>query len=100
MCSSGLARTKSMKTDVRFKGTAQAPTDPQGPTGRLAEWLQRLRLDAVPDDVKARAKHLILDGIACALVGARLPWSDTAVATITRVAGTGDKTMRGWGATA
>src|SRR5260370_1026017 len=44
MCASGLARTKSMKTDVRFKGTAQAPTDPQGPTGRLAEWLQRLHL--------------------------------------------------------
>ena len=86
-----------MATDVRFKGTPQAPTDPKGPTGRLAEWLQHLRLDAVPDEVKARAKHLILDGIACALVGARLPWSDTAVETITRFEGSGDKTIIGWG---
>ncbi len=89
-----------MATDVGFKGIPQAPTDPKGPTGRLTEWLQHLRLDAVPDEVKARAKHLILDGIACALVGARLPWSDTAVETVTRFEGTGDKTIIGWGRTA
>jgi len=89
-----------MKTDVRFKGAAQPPTDPNGATGRLANWLQHLRLDVVPADVKARATHLILDGIACALVGARLPWSDTAVETITRFEGTGDKTIIGWGRTA
>jgi aconitate decarboxylase len=89
-----------MATDVRFRGNPQAPTDPQGPTGRLTEWLQHLRLDAVPDDVKTRAKHVILDGIGCALVGARLPWSDTAVETITRFEGAGDKTIIGWGRTA
>src|SRR5258708_8424664 len=88
-----------MATDVRFTGTPQAPTDPKGPTGRLTEWLQHLGLDAVPESVKARAKHLILDGIACALVGARLPWSDTAVETITRFEGTGDKTIVGVGLT-
>jgi 2-methylcitrate dehydratase PrpD len=87
-------------TDLRFKGAAQAPTDPQGVTGQLAAWLPQLRLDAVPDHVKARAKHLILDGLACALVGARLPWSDTAVETITRFEGAGDKTIIGWGRTA
>src|SRR5260370_21211681 len=89
-----------MATDVGFKGTPQAPTDPKGPTGRLTEWLQHLRLDAVPDEVKARAKHLILDGDACALVGARLRWSDTAVETITRCEGRGDKTIIGWGRSA
>jgi aconitate decarboxylase len=89
-----------MATDARFTGTPQAPTDPEGPTGRLTEWLQQLRLDSVPDDVKARAKHLLLDGIACALVGARLPWSNTAVETITRFEGTGDKTIIGWGRSA
>src|SRR5258708_9934209 len=89
-----------MATDVRFTGTPQAPTDPKGPTGRLTEWLQHLSLDAVPDDVKARAKHLILDGIACALVGARLPWSNTAVEAITRFEGSGDKTIIGWDRTA
>lgn len=86
--------------DLRFKGAPQAPTDPKGPTGQLAEWLQQLRLDAIPVDVKTRAKHLILDGLACALVGARLPWSDTAVETITRFEGSGDKTIIGWGRTA
>ena len=89
-----------MAMDARFTGTPQAPTDPEGPTGRLTEWLQQLRLDSVPDDVQARAKHLILDGIACALVGARLPWSSTAVETITRFEGAGDKTIIGWGRSA
>ena len=86
--------------DVRFKGPAEAPTDTKGPTGQLAEWLHRLRLEAVPDNVRARAKHLMLDGIGCALVGARLPWSDTAVDTILRFEGQGDKTIIGWGRTA
>src|ERR1700730_13221755 len=86
-----------MATDVSFKGAAQAPTDPKGPTGELANWLYGLRLEAVPEATRERAKHLILDGIACALVGARLPWSDTAVETITRFEGTGDKTIIGWG---
>jgi 2-methylcitrate dehydratase PrpD len=89
-----------MATDVSFKGAAQAPTDPKGPTGELANWLHRLRLEAVPEVTRERAKHLILDGIACALVGARLPWSDTAVETITRFEGTGDRTIIGWGRTA
>src|SRR5258708_18475968 len=89
-----------MATEVRFKGTAQAATDPEGATGRLSDWLQHLCLDAVPESVKARAKHVILDGIACALVGARLPWSDTAVETITRFEGAGDRTIIGCGRTA
>jgi aconitate decarboxylase len=86
--------------DVRFKGAALAPTDPKGPTGQLAEWLHQLRLEAVPDNVRTRAKHLILDGIGCALVGARLPWSETAVETILRFEGKGDSTIIGWGRTA
>jgi aconitate decarboxylase len=89
-----------MATEIRFKGPRQAATDPKGATGRLSHWLEHLRLDAVPESVKARATHLILDGIACALVGARLPWSDTAVETITRFEGAGDRTIIGWGRTA
>jgi aconitate decarboxylase len=86
--------------DVRFKGEAEVPTDANGATGKLATWLHQLRLEAVPDNVKARAKHLILDGIGCALVGARLPWSDTAVDTILRFDGKGDSTIIGRGRTA
>jgi hypothetical protein len=84
-----------MPSDLRFKGTPQAPTNIAGPTGRLADWLQHLTLDAIPSDVQARAKHLILDGIACALVGAKLPWSRVAVETIMGFEGTGDRTIIG-----
>lgn len=50
-------------------------TDPAGPTGLLATWVAELTLDDVPPPVVDRAKHLLLDGIGCALVGAQLPWS-------------------------
>jgi 2-methylcitrate dehydratase PrpD len=75
----------------------RAATDPAGPTGRLATWLAQLRLDDVPAHVKERAKHLILDGIACAIVGAKLPWSRTAVEIVTGLEGNGDCGIIGWG---
>ena len=53
--------------------SSNAPTDPAGPTGRLATWLAGTTLDDVPPPVRERAKHLILDGAACALVGPQLP---------------------------
>ena len=53
---------------------ARPATDPAGPTGRLATWVAKTTLDDVPASVRDRAKHLVLDGIACALVGAQLPW--------------------------
>jgi aconitate decarboxylase len=56
-----------------------APTDPNGPTGRLAAWLASVCADDIPAHVLERAKHLSLDGIGCALVGAQLPWSSNAV---------------------
>ena len=59
--------------------SAGQPTDPAGPTGPLSSWLANTTLDDVPATVRERAKHLILDGIACALVGAQLPWSRTGV---------------------
>lgn len=75
------------------------PTDPAGPTGRLSEWVEALTLDKIPAEVQARGKHLILDGLACALVGAQLPWSKIAVELVTRFEGAGDKTIIGWGRT-
>jgi aconitate decarboxylase len=74
-------------------------TDPKGVTGALATWLERLSLDDVPDAVRERAKYLLLDGIGCALVGAKLPWSVLAVETVTRFEGQGNKTIIGWGRT-
>src|SRR6202046_5445240 len=87
-------------TDSPTKKAGQRPrpvTDPNGPTGRLATWLAETSLDDVPERVRDRAKHLVLDGIACGLVGAQLPWSRKGVEAITALdtAGTGE--LIGWG---
>src|SRR3984885_16064119 len=76
---------------------ARAATDPNGPTGRLATWLANTTLDDVPATVRERAKHLLLDGVACALVGAQLPWSRTGVQAVTALDGGGDAALIGWG---
>jgi MmgE/PrpD N-terminal domain len=55
--------------------TRPPPTDPSGPTGRLATWLAGTKIENVPSTVREHAKYLLLDGIACALVGAQLPVS-------------------------
>jgi aconitate decarboxylase len=73
------------------------PTDPAGPTGRLSCWLANTTLDDVPATVRERAKHLILDAIACALVGAQLPVSRTGVNAVTALDGAGDAALIGWG---
>lgn len=71
-------------------------TDPDGQTGRLAAWLEDLTLDHVPERVRERAKYLLLDGIGCAIVGARLPWSSKAVEIVTRLEGAGACSVVGW----
>jgi aconitate decarboxylase len=68
-----------------------------GPTGRLSCWLANTTLDDVPATVRERVKHLILDGIACALVGAQLPVSRTGVNAVTALDGAGDAALIGWG---
>src|SRR5260370_39357116 len=74
-------------------------TDPQGETGTLRTWLGDVSFDQVPAAVRERAKYLLLDGLGCALVGAQLPWSRTAVESITRFEGRGEKPIIGWGKT-
>src|SRR5271156_1193263 len=82
----------------RHTGTPpRPPTDPAGPTGRLATWVAQTTLDDVPASVRERAKHLVLDGIACALVGAQLPVSRTGVNAVTALDGAGDAALIGWG---
>ena len=75
------------------------PTDPTGPTGLLATWLAHVAFEDVPSPVRERAKILILDGLACALVGAQLPWSRLAVDLARRMEGPGDHALIGWGLT-
>jgi 2-methylcitrate dehydratase PrpD len=77
-----------------------AATDPAGPTGRLATWVAGLTLDDVPQHVLERAKHLLLDGLGCALVGAQLPWSRIATEAVLRLEGPGDTVVVGTGRTA
>jgi aconitate decarboxylase len=88
-----------MTSDLAWMGPATAASDPDGPTGRLCAWLQDLRLEDVPREVRERAKDILLDGLGCALVGAQLPWSKTAVEAATRFEGQGERTLIGWGRT-
>jgi aconitate decarboxylase len=53
--------------------SAAAPTNPNGPTGRLATWLAATKIEDVASTVREHAKYLLLDGIACAQVEAQLP---------------------------
>src|SRR5260370_5691344 len=89
----------SREGDALMASAGRPATDPNGVTGVLCNWLAQLSLNDVPDVVRERAKYLLLDGVGCALVGAKLPWSALAVETVTRFEGKGDKTIIGWGRT-
>lgn len=73
------------------------PSDPTGPTGRLANWIYDLTLHDVPLHIQTRAKHIILDGIACLIVGAHLPGSEVAARAIFDMEAPGTCTVFGWG---
>ncbi|KEF52650.1 uncharacterized protein A1O9_11067 [Exophiala aquamarina CBS 119918] len=73
------------------------PSDPTGPTGRLANWISETTLQNVPSHIQTRAKHIILDGIACLLVGAHLPGSEVAARAIFDMEAPGTCTVFGWG---
>ena len=47
-------------------------------TASLAAWVATIALQDVPASVRDRAKHLLLDGVGCALLGAGLAWSRSA----------------------
>jgi 2-methylcitrate dehydratase PrpD len=79
--------------------TSHNATDPAGPTGQLCDWLAGFSLEDAPASARERAKALTLDGIACAIVGAQLPWSRTAAEIVQKFEGQGDRTIVGWGTT-
>jgi 2-methylcitrate dehydratase PrpD len=70
-----------------------------GVTAGLAAWVAGLRLDDVPQPVTARAKHLLLDGVAAGLVGAQLPWSRVATGAVLSIEGAGPSVLMGTGRT-
>jgi hypothetical protein len=67
-----------------------------GATLRLAAWVSDLSLTDVPVGLLERAKYLILDGIACGLVGAHLPWSERAAKAVFGLEPQGDAAVIGW----
>src|SRR6201993_1047313 len=77
----------------------QTATDPDGPTGGLATWVDALTLDQIPQNVVDRAKHLLLDGLGCALVGAQLPWSRVATDAVLGLESPGNTVVIGTGRT-
>lgn len=76
---------------------AAQPSDANGPTGRLANWINEITLQDVPLPIQTRAKYIILDGIACLIVGAHLPGSEVAARAIFDMEAPGTCTVFGWG---
>ena len=72
------------------------PSDPSGVTGQMCNWVGEVQLQDIPDSIKTLAKYLILDGVACALVGTHLPWSETAARAVFDMEGPGNCTVIGW----
>ncbi|MCJ1377524.1 hypothetical protein MMC17_000619 [Xylographa soralifera] len=72
------------------------PSDPSGVTGKVCDWVYSVELKDIPEEIKTHTKYLILDGIACAAVGAQLPWSKTATNALFKMEGPGDCTVIGW----
>lgn len=50
--------------------------EPEEVTADLCHWVNSLSASNIPQEILTRAKYLILDGIGCGLVGARVPWSE------------------------
>jgi len=76
--------------------SSQAVADPEGVTGQLCNWIHSINLQDVPQEFRTRAKYLILDGLACAIVGAHLPWSETAANAVFEMEPPGDCSVFGW----
>jgi len=72
------------------------PMDPDGQTGKLCTWIDSVDISSIPTPAKTRAKYLILDGLACALVGAHLPWSEKATNVILDMESPGSCAVFGW----
>lgn len=65
------------------------PSDADGVTGQLCTWIADIQLTDIPEVAQTRIKYLILDGLACALHGAHLPWSEVAVKGVLDMEGEG-----------
>ena len=67
-----------------------------GATRELSRFLAHTSLTDIPTEVQTRAKHLILDGLGCGLLAAKLDWSKRAVDTLHALDGDGPSSVWGW----
>ena len=70
--------------------------EPPGVTAQISHWISNLQLSDVPAAVIDRAKYQLLDGIACALVGAHVPWSEKYVEATAEYEPAGEYSVIGW----
>jgi aconitate decarboxylase len=91
-----MAAPHATSTSGNTRKPGRPASDPSGPTGRLATWVAKTTLDDVPASIRDRARHLVLDGIACALVGAQLPVSRIGVEGVTALDSAADAALVGW----
>ncbi|KAL8700116.1 MAG: hypothetical protein Q9201_005622 [Fulgogasparrea decipioides] len=74
----------------------ETSNEPSGVTSQLCQWIEALTLKDIPVEIQERAKYLILDGLACGLNGAHVPWSEQAVKVMVEFEGPGDHPLFGW----
>ncbi|GAA1005063.1 MmgE/PrpD family protein [Acrocarpospora pleiomorpha] len=67
------------------------------PTSELCAFIATTTWDDLPEEVRRRTRLLLLDGIACGLVGAHLPWATRAVEGTRLVDRGAGATVWGWG---
>ena len=82
--------------NIRLHSSQASCSAPNGVTGQVCNWINSVRLSDIPPDVQTKVKHLVLDGIACAIVGAKLPWSRVAARAVLDIEGPGKCTVFGW----
>jgi aconitate decarboxylase len=51
-------------------------------TRAIGEYIARSGSEPLPDDVRDKAKMVVLDALGCGLLGSRMPWTDRLVATL------------------
>ena len=76
--------------------TSRAPCSaPDEITGQVCTWIDSIQLSDIPSDVQTKVKYLVLGGIACAIVRAKLPWSKVGTQVLVGFEGPGKCTVFG-----
>lgn len=65
-------------------------------TSELCEWVQSLKFEEIPEEVLLRTRYLILDGLACAIIGSHLPWSEVGTRAALSMESPGSCSIWGW----